>query len=115
MAYLWNATVRRLDPWGFAGSVVTHPLPFALLATIVSPPTGAPVLLLALAARFTLALRIDTLVGRQTAPLWWLPGRDLLGFALFVATFFVRSIDWRGSRLRLAPQGRIAATKESVR
>jgi ceramide glucosyltransferase len=111
----WNATVRRLDPWGFAGSVVTHPLPFALLATIISPLTGAPVLLLALAARFALALRIDALVGRRTAPLWWLPGRDLLGFALFVVTFFVRSIDWRGSRLRLAPQGRIAATKESVR
>ena len=111
----WNATVRMLDPVGFAGSVVTHPLPFAVLAALVNPSLGGPLLTLAVIARVALAVRIDTLTGRRTAPLWWLPARDFLSFALFIATFFVRSIDWRGSRLRIGPQGRLFANEGSVR
>jgi ceramide glucosyltransferase len=111
----WNATVRMLDPLGFAGSIVTHPLPFALLAALTGPHLGLPVLIAALAARLALALRIDALTGRRTAPLLWLPCRDLLSFALFIATFCVRSIDWRGSRLRMGPQGRLSANEGSLR
>ncbi len=108
----WNVTVRDLAPAGYAGSAITFPLAWALLA--VACGAGPAVLAAALAARLALALRIDALVGRRTAPLWTLPLRDLLGFALFVAAFFKRTVDWRGSRLSLTTGGRITAEVETL-
>ena len=106
----WNATVRMLDPAGYAGSAVTHGFAWSLLA--VACGAGGWVIGVALLARLALAARIDALVGRQTAPLWWLPARDLLSFGLYVAAFFTRSVDWRGSRLHMAADGRLSAETE---
>jgi ceramide glucosyltransferase len=106
----WNATVRMLDPAGYAGSAVTHGFVWSLLA--VACGAGGWAIGVALLARLALAARIDALVGRQTAPLWWLPARDLLSFCLYFAAFFTRSVDWRGSRLHMAPGGRLSAETE---
>ena len=109
----WNATVRMLDPAGYAGSAVTHGFAWGLLA--VACGAGGWVVGVALLARLALAARIDALVGRQTAPLWWLPARDLLSFGLYFAAFFTRSVDWRGSRLHMAAGGRMAAETEILK
>jgi ceramide glucosyltransferase len=106
----WNATVRMLDPAGYAGSGVTHAFAWSLLA--VATGAGGWVIGVALLARLALAARIDALIGRQTAPLWWLPARDLLSTSLYIAAFFTRSVDWRGSRLHMAPNGRMSAETE---
>jgi ceramide glucosyltransferase len=106
----WNATVRMLDPAGYAGSAVTHGFVWSLLA--VACGAGGWVVGVALLARLALAARIEAIVGRQTAPLWWLPARDLLSFGLYCAAFFTRSVDWRGSRLHMAPHGRLSAEPE---
>jgi ceramide glucosyltransferase len=108
----WNVTVRDLTPAGYAGSAVTFPLAWSLIA--VACGAGPIVPIAALVARLLLALRIDALVGRRTAPLWTLPFRDLLGFGLFVAAFFKRTVDWRGSRLSLTTGGRMAAEVETL-
>ncbi|OHT22158.1 bacteriohopanetetrol glucosamine biosynthesis glycosyltransferase HpnI [Edaphosphingomonas haloaromaticamans] len=102
----WNATIRGLDPWGYAGSIVTHPLPLALLGLNLWLVAAA------LAARLALALRIDRLAGRRTAPIALLPLRDILSFILFLGAFAVRSIDWRGGRFRLGKDGRMSADTE---
>jgi ceramide glucosyltransferase len=110
----WNATVSRLDPLGFAGSIVTHPFPLALLTLFGGGGVPAFLVLSALLARLALAMRIDAVAGRRTAPLWLLPFRDVLSFGIFVATFFVRSIDWRGERFTISRDGRMSADMESV-
>ncbi|WBO22995.1 bacteriohopanetetrol glucosamine biosynthesis glycosyltransferase HpnI [Sphingomonas abietis] len=107
----WNATVRMLDPAGYAGSLVTHPLAWALIAWIAG--AGGWVLAAAIACRLILAARIDYVVGRRTAPLWWLPARDLLSFGIAVAAFFTRRVDWRGARLHMADDGRMTAETET--
>jgi ceramide glucosyltransferase len=103
--------VRMLDPAGYAGSLVTHPVAFALLAVAAGAGWWVPGV--AVAARLVLAARIDYIVGRRTAPLWWLPVRDVLSFCLFVTAFFTRSVDWRGSRLHMASNGRVSAEPET--
>jgi len=109
----WNATVRGLDPAGYAGSLVIHPLPLALLAwALGGGAIGAILTAASLLARLLLALRIDALAKRRTAPLWWLPARDILSFGLFLAAFGVRRIDWRGARLHMEREGRISAGSE---
>jgi ceramide glucosyltransferase len=44
---------------------------------------------------------------RLTARLWYLvPVQDFLSFAFWAAGFFGNSIDWRGHRYHLLPDGR---------
>lgn len=109
-----NATVRDIEPLGFVGSLITHPLPLALLALACngahSLALGA--LLVALAARVALVLAVNRAAGARTAPLFWLPLRDLLSFVLFAAAFFVREVDWRGARLNILGGGLIAPIPE---
>ncbi len=100
-----------LDPAGYAGSIVTYPTAVALLA--VAAGAGWWVLAAALFSRLALAARIDYTVGRRTAPLWWMPARDLLSFGLYVGAFFTRRVDWRGTRLHMAGDGRMTADTET--
>ena len=109
----WAATVRGVAPAGYFGSVVTYPLPLALLGTLAHPVAGLGIALAALATRLAFAGRVDARAGAPTAPLWLLPARDILSFAVFLASFFVRSVDWRGTSLRMAPRGTIIADPEN--
>lgn len=110
----WAATVRGLVAWpAYLGSIMTYPLPLALLGAIGVPALGGCVVLAALAARILLVARIDRLCGARTAPLWLLPIRDILSFTLFLASFGVRSVDWRGQKLRMTSRGRIVPRSES--
>ena len=104
-------TVRGLDPLGHAGSIVTHPLPLALAAWGCGAPYGLAVVLGALAARLLLALRIDRIADRRSAPLMLLPLRDMIGFGVFLSSLVTRRVEWRGSRLAVALGDRIADTR----
>jgi ceramide glucosyltransferase len=110
----WSATVRGVVPGAFAGSVIGMPFPLALLGVLLAPAhaVGALFALVALLARMLVAHRVDRQAGARSAPLWLLPVRDCLTLAIFVATFFTRSVDWRGQRLRMGADGRITADPE---
>lgn len=110
----WGVTVRDLVPAAYAGSVIGNPFPLALIGMMLAPADmlGAALALLALAGRAIVARTVDAQVGKRTAPLWLLPARDCLTLAVFVATYFVRSVDWRGQRLRMDENGRISADTE---
>lgn len=106
----WAATVRQVTPpLAYAGAVITHPLPLALLSAAFHPVAGLAVALVAIAVRMFAAAAVDRTGGEETAPLWWLPARDLLSFAVYLASFGARRVEWRGERLRMAADGRIAA------
>lgn len=113
----WGATVRGVAPLAYAASVISMPLPLALIgaALLGFAPLSLVAIMFALGSRLLLARTIDRVAGARTAPLAWLPLRDLLSFAVFVASFFVRSVDWRGERLRMEPSGRVVAEAESPR
>jgi ceramide glucosyltransferase len=110
----WSATVRGVVPGAFVGSVIGMPFPLALLGAVLAPnhAIGALIAALSLFARAAMTLAVDRQAGTRTAPLWLLPVRDCLTFAIFVATFFTRSVDWRGQRLRMGADGRITADPE---
>jgi ceramide glucosyltransferase len=105
----WAATIRGLQPWGYAGSVVTRPLPLALLAALFVPQAGLALALAALAIRSAVVLKVDRIAATRSAPLWLIPLIDSVEFIVFAASFFTRKIDWRGSRLTMAGAGRITA------
>ena len=106
----WARTVRGVDPAGFAGSAVTYPAPLALIAFLATiftgaAPIGLAALGIALICRFWLQRDVDRLAGARTGPWWLTPLRDSLSFAVFLASFFVRAVDWRGDRFEVDAQG----------
>lgn len=108
----WAVTIRDLNPAGHAGSVVTMPLPLALLAIPFAPVAGLAALIAALAARFTVARAMRKAAARKSAPLWCMIAGDVLGFGIFCVSLFVRTIDWRGATLTMSSNGRIRHNPE---
>ncbi len=102
----WARTVRDTRPASYAGLVLTHPVPWALLAVLAT--AGSPfawlLLLLALLGRITVALMIGYgLLGdrRTLTDLPLLPVRDCLGLLLWAWSYAGDTVEWRGERFRI--------------
>lgn len=110
----WGATVRDVVPVAYAMGVIGIPFPLAVLAIPFLPLPGLAVAGLSLLARLAVALAVDGRARAPTAPYWLLPVRDCLTFAIFVASLTVRSVDWRGTTLRMEKHGQISAEPETL-
>ena len=103
----WARTVRAISPLGYTGLVITHPLPFALLAAWLMgfDALALSVVTASIACRLVLQLQVDHTL-RVSFNRWWLgPVRDLLSFVVYVAGFFVSVVTWRGNRYKLQADG----------
>jgi ceramide glucosyltransferase len=103
----WAKTVRGVDPAGHAGSIVTHALPLAVIAAALLGFAWPSLLLLAAAfgARVWLMRTVDKVIGRPLGAWWLIPARDMLSFLVFVGSFFVRSVEWRGMKFQVSADG----------
>lgn len=115
----WSATILRIDPAGYTGNFILHPLPLALIAWASGGgPVAAGAALLALAARASVALataRLDApsrSARDRFAPIWLIPLRDLFSFGIFIAAFFARSVDWRGANVKLGSKGQGSTSRD---
>jgi ceramide glucosyltransferase len=105
----WARTVRLMAPIGFAASVVTHAVAIALIAAIVCGLSLTALWFLAMSCllRWGSAAATARILRLPTAGLWLLPLRDLLSFAVFIASFCGRNVSWRDHLFRIEPSGRI--------
>lgn len=110
----WSATIRGVATIRHTGSIVTYPLPLALLAAVFLPAIGLLLALASLALRLALAATVDARAREGSAPLWYLPVIDCIDFGAFLASFVAQTIEWRGSRLTMQHDGRIAARKRPL-
>jgi ceramide glucosyltransferase len=102
----WARTIRSVDPAGYAGSLVTHPLPWALLALAAGAPAlGAVAAALAIACRMVLLSAVTRNFGLAAPRYWLVPVRDLLSFAIFVWSFCGRGLTWRGRNYHIRAGG----------
>jgi ceramide glucosyltransferase len=106
----WTRTIRRINPAGHIGSIITFALPLALMAAILLDfrPASLFVLAIALGGRLFLKYRMDRIFATWAGPFWLLPARDLLSFAVFVASLWGETVHWRGVRLSVEPGGVIS-------
>jgi ceramide glucosyltransferase len=110
----WARTIRVVNPLGFLGSAVTHPLPFALLAVAIGDfdALGPMLVAAALISRLVLQGQVDHALGAAEHR-WRLgPVRDLLSFLVFVASLFGGAISWRGHRYRVGRDGILIPVEE---
>lgn len=103
----WARTIRLCDPASYAGSVICHPLPWAILAALLLRGSTASLALLAvvLAARLFVAAQVGRLAGADMGVLWMSPVRDLLSAGVHVAGFLTRTVTWRGRKFHVARDG----------
>jgi ceramide glucosyltransferase len=102
----WARTIRVSKQWGYLGLPVTFATLWAVAAAAAGMwPWAAGVLAsrMLMVSAAGLALRSP-----DVFRLWPLiPLRDLFGVAVWIAGLFGNTVLWRGSRLRLDPDGRI--------
>lgn len=107
----WGRTVRTMVPTGFAGSIITHPVPVAALLAILNEfdPRACALFLATLALRWGAAAALARILDLPTRRLWALPLRDALSFAVFVGSFCGRSVSWRDQIFQVDATGRMSA------
>lgn len=106
----WARTSFTLAPIGYLFSFLMFPLPLALLYLAVSheAAAGAALIASALVLRAGLHYAAHDALGVRRPPAPWLgPIRDLLSFALWIASVCGRSVRWRGDRSTIDAQGRM--------
>jgi len=107
----WTRTIRRINPAGHMGSIITFAIALAVMASILLDfrPASLGVMAIALGARLFLKYRMDGIFASRAGPFWLLPARDLLSFAVFVASLWGETVHWRGTRLSVESGGVISS------
>jgi ceramide glucosyltransferase len=105
----WARTIRSQRTAGYAGSIVTYPLPFAILCAVLTPsPLSFAVLGLAAALRTVLHFESrKTFAKHIRATPWLIPLRDALGVAVWVTAFLGKRVHWRDARFRVEAGGQM--------
>jgi ceramide glucosyltransferase len=102
----WAIGIRNIRPGGHFGMLFTHGLPWAIAAAYVAPSAtiGVAYLVAYFVLRFAMAWTVgawglrDPVLRRR----WWLlPLRDLLSFFVWLASFGMNRIEWRGNSFTL--------------
>ena len=112
----WARTVRAMAPAGFAGSVLAHPVAIAALAAAATGfgLTACISLVISCVLRWVTARVIADALGLPPAKPWLLPMRDALSFAVFVASFFGRTVFWRDQVFHVEASGRMTADGDKL-
>lgn len=114
----WARTIKSIDPVGYVGSIIAHPLPWALIAALVGAGSAAflPAIVVAVASiacRMALLRQAERTYALPAQAYWLVPARDLLSFALFVLSFVGRDVSWKGRRYRMVAGGAWIADRGS--
>jgi ceramide glucosyltransferase len=102
----WAIGIRNIRPGGHFGMLFTHGLPWAIAAAFVAPSAAMASAYLGayFVLRFAMAWTVgvwglrDPVLRRR---FWLLPVRDLLSFFVWLTSFGVNQIEWRGAMFTL--------------
>ena len=102
----WAIGIRNIRPGGHFGMLFTHGLPWAVAAACIAPSVavGAAYLCAYVVLRFAMGWAVgawglrDPVLRRR---FWLLPLRDFFSFFVWLASFGMNRIEWRGSSFTL--------------
>jgi len=104
-------TIRSIDPIGYAGTIVTHPWPLALIALLSGSSAAALLAAVALLSRMTLCRCVERRFELPRQKYWLVPIQDVIAFAVYLASFFGATVHWRGADYRVAADGTLIEDK----
>ncbi|HEY8276599.1 MAG TPA: bacteriohopanetetrol glucosamine biosynthesis glycosyltransferase HpnI [Methyloceanibacter sp.] len=104
----WARTLRLIEPFRYAGLILTHPLPLAIIAAALNGfgLSGWAIISLALACRLSIPIQLRAVPNGGDGSLLLSPVRDLLSFAVFLLSFLPGPVSWRGREYRAGSGGR---------
>jgi len=111
----WASGTRRSRPMGHFGTVFVYAVPAGILAAIAGALLGYPLIGLAVLGWSILNRMIESIAigwgitrDRECLVRPWLhPMRDLLGFAVWTASYLQGKISWRDGQFELIEDGRV--------
>jgi ceramide glucosyltransferase len=98
-------TIKSIYPIAYAGTIVTHPWPLALLALLSGSSTAALVVVAVLLSRMTLCRCVEWRFGLPRQNYLLIPVHDLIAFGIYATSFFGATVYWRGADYRVAADG----------
>jgi ceramide glucosyltransferase len=108
-------TVKSIAPVGYCGAILTHPFALALAGALMGGAHALWVAAAALLCRAMLCACAQRAFDLPRQPYWLIPSRDLMSFGVYVWSFFGMSVQWRGSRYRLAADGSLLSDRREAR
>ena len=108
----WHRTIRGVAPLGYAGMVLTYPLPLALVALLlgrVRARRGWLLVATAFAARVVLQRVSARALAVEPASPWMILPRDVFGFAVWLRGLVGSTVRWRDNELRIREGDVLAA------
>jgi ceramide glucosyltransferase len=105
-------TIKSINPVAHAGTVITHPLPLALLAMLCTSPSAWSVAAAALLSRALLCRCVEWRFALPRQSYWLIPLQDLFAFGVYVGSFFGTTIHWRGADYRVAADGTLLQSQD---
>jgi len=106
----WARTIRTVRPLGYAGTIVTMPMPWAVAVLLASgfSPAGWLALAAAIALRLSMQLAVRRTFRLEAVPaFWWIPVREILSFSVWVASHLGQAVLWKRNRFRVSTDGRL--------
>jgi len=108
----WARTMRVSRPGGYLASGITLPFPAVVAAALTAPSlqTGLTAIALLYSVRLGISIHFSrTFVRDNLLPrwLWLLPLRDMLASFCWALSFLGNRVEWRGTRFRLKPGGKL--------
>lgn len=107
-------TIKLIDPIGYFGSIITNPLPLALLGALMGGTHAVMMVAMAIACRIALCVCVERTFSLPRHSYWLLPIRDLLSFGVFVTSFFGNAVSWRGYKYRVLSDGSLIQKSNTV-
>ena len=98
-------TIKSIDPIAYAGTIVTHPWPLALISLLSGRPAAVLLALAVLVSRVLLCRCVERRFGLPRQNYWLIPLQDVIAFAVYVASFFGATVHWRGADYRVTTDG----------
>ncbi len=98
-------TIRSIDPIAYAGTIVTHPWPLALISLLSGSPAAVLVTLAVLVSRMMLCRCVEWRFGLPRQNYWLIPLQDVIAFAVYLASFFGATVHWQGADYRITADG----------
>jgi ceramide glucosyltransferase len=108
----WARTIFTVDPIGYVGSGLTHALPLALIGAALRgfDGVGVAAVFCALVCRLFLKYRLTRQFELPHPNYGLLFVRDILSFAIYLASFRTTRVAWRGQDFAVGRNGTLLAT-----
>lgn len=100
-------TIKSIDPIAYAGTIITHPWPLALLALALGNEAGTLVAIAALLARVMLCRCTEWRFDLPRQNYWLIPLQDVIAFGIYVMSFFGTTVHWQGADYRVTAEGNL--------